>query len=289
MPETLPVSELRFSDGWMNTVYAKKDHPRIRINKQRNEVYERNSLKEMMKKRHLILELLAQEIDVLMTWHNPLNAPELAISGESTISTWRAMKSSDKMWRDSVRLAWDVSPILAIYLPRRLRSTDKSVVVDEVGHLVRQFPDCVMHIPEALMYLVTPDAIVGDYPELSAVLTWAPCTPIRALSFFSRQYPTHPITAQYAVKTLLSYPADAVLFYIPQLVQSLRHDHMGYVGEFIKNIAKKSQLVAHQMIWNMQTNIFLDEEGHQRDRKLFTYILTMQMQISKSMVKKFYQ
>lgn len=77
------------------------------------------------------------------------------------------MKSSDKMWRDSVRLAWDVSPILAVYLPRRLKSTDKSVVVDEVGHLVRQFPDCVMHIREALMYLVTPDAIVGDYPEVS--------------------------------------------------------------------------------------------------------------------------
>lgn len=62
MPETLPVSELRFSDGWMNTVYAKKDHQRIRINKQRNEVFERNSLKEMMKKRNLILELLAQEV-----------------------------------------------------------------------------------------------------------------------------------------------------------------------------------------------------------------------------------
>lgn len=43
-------------------MYAKKDHQRIRINKQRNEVFERNSLKEMMKKRNLILELLAQEV-----------------------------------------------------------------------------------------------------------------------------------------------------------------------------------------------------------------------------------
>lgn len=56
------------------------------------------------------------------------------------------------------------------------------------------------------------------------MLIWAPCGPIQAMSYFSRQYPTHPLSAQYAVKTLSSYPAEAVLPYIPQLVQALRHD-----------------------------------------------------------------
>lgn len=56
------------------------------------------------------------------------------------------------------------------------------------------------------------------------MLTWARVSPIQALSYFSRQYPPHPISAQYAVRVLASYPADAVLFYIPQLVQTLRHD-----------------------------------------------------------------
>lgn len=61
--------------------------------------------------------------------------------------------------------------------------------------------------------------------QLVHSLTWAPVTPIHALSFFcSRQFPTHPITAQYAVRVLSSYPADVVLFYIPQLVQAVRHD-----------------------------------------------------------------
>jgi hypothetical protein len=56
------------------------------------------------------------------------------------------------------------------------------------------------------------------------MLTWAPVSPINALAYFSRQFPPHPITAQYAVRVLSSYPADAVLFYIPQLVQAVRHD-----------------------------------------------------------------
>lgn len=43
---------------------------------------------------------------------------------------------------------------------------------------------------------------------------------------------------------------------------------MGYVTEFIKQISKRSQIVAHQLIWNMQTNMYMDEDMHQKDGKL---------------------
>ncbi|KAL1122936.1 hypothetical protein AAG570_003261 [Ranatra chinensis] len=105
--------------------------------------------------------------------------------------------------------------------------------------------------------------------KLVHALSWSCVSPIQALSYFSRQYPPHPITAQYAVRVLSSFPADAVLFYIPQLVQTLRHDTMGYVIEFIKYIAKKSQVVGHQMIWNMKTNMYIDEEMHHKDTTLY--------------------
>ena len=38
------------------------------------------------------------------------------------------------------------------------------------------------------------------------MLTWARVPPVKALAYFSRQYPRHPVTAQYAVRVLSSFP-----------------------------------------------------------------------------------
>lgn len=77
-------------------------------------------VKDYVRKRNLILGLLASEIELLITWHNPLSSQENHIPGEDTIAAWRNQTYTDRTWKETARLAWEISPTLAVYLPCRL-------------------------------------------------------------------------------------------------------------------------------------------------------------------------
>ena len=66
----------------------------------------------------------------------------------------------------------------------------------EIQWLVQLTPRCVARFPEALDYLVMADSIINESPELTHALYWSKIHPVKALAFFSRQFPPHPITAQ---------------------------------------------------------------------------------------------
>lgn len=272
--------------GWMNTLTLNSStmgssmrdstrdqvgpHPSLWHGIRKDSVNLDSYAKECSKRRNLILSLLATEIEFLLAWHNPMSCPELHLPGEDTISAWRVQtisQTTERSTRELVKLAWDLSPSLAVYLPHRFKSSE--VIINELSKLVKSQPSTVSHIPEALQYLATPADLVKDSPELLHIVTWSPIQPILALSFFSKAYPAHPFTSQYAIRSLYSYPSAVVMTYIPQLVQAIRNDNIGYTKNYIRTAAQRSQLLMHQLIWNMRTNMYRDENGQEPDPDLY--------------------
>lgn len=68
--------------------------------------------------KHIFLK--AGEIECLLTWYNPMGRPDRQVPGEETIAAWRSKTVTERTWREYARLAWDLSPSLAVFLPLRL-------------------------------------------------------------------------------------------------------------------------------------------------------------------------
>ncbi|KPJ11645.1 Phosphatidylinositol 4-kinase alpha [Papilio machaon] len=120
-------------------------------------------VKDYVRKRNLILELMAVEIELLVTWHNPHARPEQAVPGEDNIATWRSKPNTERTWRDYAKHAWDISPALAVFLPERLKN---EAIVKEIRRKVQSQPTAVCHIPQALKYLVTTETLLSDAHEM---------------------------------------------------------------------------------------------------------------------------
>lgn len=96
---------------------------------------------------------------------------------------------------------------------------------------------------------------------LQYLLFWAPVNPVTAVTYFLPAYQDHPFLVQYAMRALESHSVDVTFFYVPQMVQTLRYDALGYVERYILETAQFSQLFAHQIIWNMKANAYKDNDA----------------------------
>lgn len=200
--------------------------------------------------------LVRHEINRLVAWHDAAGSGRAGL-----ISNMASLKAhpkpsqqpSDASWKTYLALAEVVDPTLLVFIASRYPTVD--VVQQRVQQEVRRCPSAFSHVPEAVHFLVTPENVAGNVPELYTLANWAPVSPATALELL-RTYSHNDTVVQYALRVLHSFRPDVILFFIPQLVQALRFDRKGFIKAYMLDAAEHSQLLAHQMIWNMKTNVF---------------------------------
>ncbi|KAF2405314.1 phosphatidylinositol 4-kinase-like protein STT4 [Trichodelitschia bisporula] len=212
------------------------------------------SRKSLQPKHDLLSLLLANEQTRLLVWLFPLDYERKHhfTSGNHSKAPLEPVLAA------ALKTAWVENPSLAVHFPGRFQS---SALTADLRFLLLTFPEKVLNEPDALECLLG-QALPDDVSfQLKYLLYWAPVNPITAVSYFLPAYGNHPFIIQYAVRALDHHSVDVTFFYVPQIVQTLRYDVLGYVERYIIEAAKFSQLFAHQIIWNIKANAYKDEDS----------------------------
>ena len=229
-----------------------------------------DSYREVLNLERLILiQILHSELLKLASWTDPLKLYLSKNKYFEEVENFTPVHLTKKKWAGYLQHLWHLSPYLALQTLKRLRIPIGSPGHSELSSLVSNNPTQVIKSSYALELFLNKTNLESDRNELAYILYWQRPTIIFALTLFTPQFPRHPLTAQLSHSVLLTADRDQLIFHIPQIVQSLRTDQLGFVWHSIVGAAKKSQLFAHQVIWNMKTNKYTDENSEHPDEQLF--------------------
>ncbi|KAG5999507.1 hypothetical protein E4U54_001817 [Claviceps lovelessii] len=215
------------------------------------------STKSLQAKEQLLQLLLENEQSRLAVWINPISQQGLQLSAQNMSKT-----SIENALLPLVKTAWQQDPSIAIELSARFQFPR---LHREVRQLLLSSPEKAIADPEALPLMFgghLPDDVNS---QLRYLLVWEPVNPLTAVTLFLPAYQDHPFIIQYAMRALESHSVDVTFFYVPQIVQTLRYDTLGYVERYILETAQFSQLFAHQIIWNMKANSYKDDDAQVPD------------------------
>lgn len=210
------------------------------------------TLPSLQPKLTLLSELITHETGRLSVW----------IGSTWNLGNQEAIRQEDAI-APLVKSAWDEDARIAVQLATRFPKSQK--IAAEVRSFLLQQPEKAIHEPDALYVLLGSELPSDVKGQLKYLLYWDPINPMAAVTYFLPAYGNHPFIVQYAVRALESHSVDVTFFYVPQIVQALRYDALGYVERYIIETATFSQLFAHQIIWNMKANSYKDEESSEPD------------------------
>ena len=209
-----------------------------------------DTLPTLSVRQDLLRRLLEHEKARLQVWLFPLGRDSKHIQSDKAPLVSITPSSLASAWTENSKLAIQIA--LRAQTPLFLR---------EVRNLILSHPASTLEDPDAL-HILLDDGLPKDVSsQLRYLLYWVPVNPVTATTYFLPSFGNNPFIIQYAMRALEGHSVDVTFFYVPQIVQTLRYDVLGYVERYIVETAKFSQLFAHQIIWNMKANAYKDEEA----------------------------
>jgi phosphatidylinositol 4-kinase A len=208
------------------------------------------SRKSLQPKQELLRLLIESERTRLSVWLFPLEHVPVRQAAKDTALI------------PLLRTAWSTDPGIAGQLATRFPSEP---LHQAVRFLLLNFPEKAVGEADALEILLGPSLPSDVSFQLKYLLYWAPVNPMQAVTYFLPAYGNHPFILQYGMRALDYHSVDVTFFYVPQIVQCLRYDALGYVERYIIEAGNFSQLFAHQIIWNIKANAYKDEDSQVPD------------------------
>jgi len=217
---------------------------------------------------NLLYQLLSQEFEKIAAWYEPLGPGSVdnrTLSGRSILAKDSSLDSVH------LRTAWNVDPHLAVSLLSgwRLRAPN---VFKEIEPIIRANPLAVYNYSPALhIYLgfhehsehhvLHKDGPIKLDKVSHVLLYWHQTSPIESINLLVPPFCYDNTVTQYALRSLQTHDIAKAFFYVPQIVQQLHFDDKGYVQEYILEAGKYSPKFAHQIIWNMKANMYMDDDA----------------------------
>ena len=202
----------------------------------------------------LLILLWEHEIHRFSSWLKPLASDESSFG----YTFPPALNERTIKWGAIVKIAWRINHEVAISL--RSRFVNSIDLIDlELLDIAKTSYIRALSSSDVVSVFVRSTAKTKSENQLRHLLYWKPVAPVTAIQILSQTQNPHPLVIQFAIRSLEDFPITLVFFYIPQLVQALRSDSMGYIEKYILEAAKSSQYFAHQIIWNMDANKFKDD------------------------------
>ena len=126
-----------------------------------------------------------------------------------------------------------------------------NLVLNKIGDTITERPD--YGFPEFLsLYIernINKDSKSDQKHLLKRINFWKPPNVQILFKYLCQEYERYPYLQLYVTKVLSRLHSQQILFYLPQIYQTLTLNTGQIIYDFLLEYAKKSASFAHQLIW----------------------------------------